>query len=308
MKNYKFSKIKVNELARITNSSSALISRYFKSNNEERLTKVNHRVIGISSEAAHDYLYKAGFEYFFKPSITLFANLCGGVGKTSGVINLSSSIRRITNKNIPIILIDGDSQASLTNTIIGQEAEDDEPILVDYIEGKAKLSDIIIEISDNVWLIKSNLNQAWIEKILIKPKDIRDLIYKLYTDIFNTFGENTKIFQDHTPQLSNLFASSVSALYKLPSNIIKSVLIPMRSDSVAINGANYIIREIEEICDTFNHSYNKINIHCYFSNIDRRFSTTSESLDLIKKKPKVMSHLCSPMIRTCNDITKIHNG
>ena len=304
MSNYKFSEIKINEIARLTGTSSALVSRYFKVKNENRVTKINQRIVGVSSDAAEDYLKNADFKYFYVPSITLFANLCGGVGKTSGVSNLSASIRRIMNIRTPIILIDGDSQASLTNMLFGKEAEDEDALLVDYLEGKAKLEDIVTELHNNVWVMKSNLNQAWIEKVLVKPREIKEGMLKLYQEVFSKFGDDAKIFQDHTPQLSNLFASSVSALFCLPHKIKKSILIPMRSDSVAINGANYIIKEIEDVCETFTKDYKSIDIHCYFSNVDRRLSTTPEALELIKKKPKVMKHLASPIIRTCNDVTK----
>lgn len=304
MDGYNFSQIKINEIARLTGTSTALISRHFKNQNDDKVTRVNQRVIGITPEAAQEYLSQSKLSYFYLPSITLFANLCGGVGKTSGVANLSASLRRIVNRETPIILIDGDSQASLTGMIFGKEAEDEDTILVDYLEGKAKLDDIITELHDNVWIMRSNLNQAWIEKVLVKPKEIKEGMLNLYKDIFQKFGQQTKIFQDHTPQLSNLFASSVSALFHLPNTIKKSILIPMRSDSVAINGANYIIKEIEDVCETFSRDYDSIGIHCYFSNVDRRFSTTSEALELIKKKPRVMRHLASPIIRTCADITK----
>jgi hypothetical protein len=188
MDEYKFSQIKINEIARLTGSSAALVSRYFKNQKEDRVTRINQRIVGVKADAAQDYLKNAGLNYFYTPSITLFANLCGGVGKTSGVANLSASLRRIVNNNTPIILIDGDSQASLTGMIFGKEANDDETILVDYLEGKATLDDIVTPLHDNVWIMRSNLNQAWIEKILVKPKEIKEGILNLYNDIFSKFG------------------------------------------------------------------------------------------------------------------------
>ena len=78
----------------------------------------------------------------------------------------------------------------------------------------------------------------------------------------------------------------------------------MRSDNVAINGANYIIREIKDLCDTFNHTYEDINIHCYFSNVDRRVKTTKRAIESVKLKGDVYRHLISPMIRTCSKVTQ----
>jgi len=301
---FKFSEIKINEIARITGTSTPLISRNLKQKEENRVTRINNRIIGVSPEAAQDYFTQAGLGYLYMPSVTLFANLCGGVGKTSGIINLSSSIRRITDRNTAIVLIDGDSQASLTGTIFGDAASDDSLLLVDYLEERATLDDIITELEDNVWIIKSNLNQAWIEKVLSKPRIVKEGMLRLYNQIFQKLGKSAKIFQDHSPQLSSLFVSSVCALYQLKLNVKRSVLIPMRSDSVAITGAGYILKEIDDVIATFSFNYDYIDIHAYFSNVDRRYSTTSEALELVKNKPNVMKHLSSPIIRTCTDITK----
>ena len=84
MDSYNFSQIKINEIARLTGTSTALISRHFKNQNDNKVTRVNQRVIGITPEAAQEYLSQSKLSYFYSPSITLFANLCGGVGKTSG--------------------------------------------------------------------------------------------------------------------------------------------------------------------------------------------------------------------------------
>ena len=304
MGTYIYSFLKPYEAARLSGKSIDHVKNYFKDNN--KIKKINSKIIEINPESAEDYFKSAGLDSIYKPSISLFANLCGGVGKTSGVSNVSAAVRRIVGRDTPVILIDGDSQASLTNVIFGREADEDQDILLDFFEKRSvKIDDILTEINDNVWVIKSNLNQIWIDKCLVKPKHIKKGMLTLYEDIFKKFeGKNVKIFQDHTPQLSNLFASSVSALYSLPSGINKSVLIPMRSDNVAINGANYIIKEIRDLCDTFNHSYEDVNICCYFSNIDKRVKTTKIAIESLKEKGDVYRHVISPMIRTCSKVTQ----
>jgi hypothetical protein len=209
------SPIKISEVARITTTSVPLISRHFKEFKEPLVKRANNRIVGISSEAAEEYFTASGMSYFYQPAVMLSANLCGGIGKTTSIYNLGVCLRRITSVNHPIVYIDGDSQGSFTSIVFGQPAEDNESILLDFIEGKVKIDDILTEINDNIWFVKSNLNQVWIEKTLSKPQEIKKGMLKFCECLFNKFGSRLHIFQDHTPQLSNLFASSICALNQL---------------------------------------------------------------------------------------------
>jgi cellulose biosynthesis protein BcsQ len=298
------SQIKVSEIAKITDTSLPLISRYFKKYDDSKLvTRINNRIAGISPEAVEEYFKSVGLTYFYRPAIFLSANLCGGVGKTTSILNLGACLRRITDRNTPIVYVDGDSQGSFTSAVFGKPADDNEPILIDFLEGKAAINDVLIEVKDNIWFVKSNLNQSWIDKVLSKPQEIKKGMLRFYEEIFAKFGNNTKIFQDHTPQLSNLFASSVCALNQLDSSILKGVLIPIRSDKFAIQGADYILKEIAELTETFSLS-SSIDIHCFFSSIDKRVSTTAEALRITSSKENIVEHLSSVVIRYCSEIPK----
>ena len=297
--------VKIRDIAQLSNTSLPLISRNLKKYNDTEVTKINNRIVGISPEAAEKYLKSIGIDSFYKPAILLSANLCGGVGKTTSIHNLGACLRRITNRKTPIVYIDGDSQGSFTSTIFGKPAEDKEPILIDFLDGKASIEDILVKVNDdNIWFIKSNLNQAWIDRVLKKPQDIKNGMLNLYNKIFEALGTDAKIFQDHTPQISALFASSVCALNQLPKNVLKSIIIPIRSDAFAIQGAEYILKEISELHDTFGSS-NDIDIHCFFSNIDKRTkSTTTDALRLASSKEQIQKHLSSVAIRYCSEVPK----
>lgn len=297
------SQIKISELSRLSEINKPLISRYFKEYPDDLVTRVNQRIIGLSPEATTEFLLEQGKDYFSKGAIILVANLCGGVGKTSGTYSLAASARRLHARKDPIVLVDNDSQASLSKSVWGSPASDDELILIDFLEGKAEIHQILTEIGNNVWLIKSNLNQAYIDKILSKPSDIKKAMVNFYQSIFKVLGPTTKIFQDHTPQLSTIFASSVCAISQLDSDLLRAVLIPMRSDDYAIDGAEKILNEITELQDTFSLK-DDIDIHCYFSSIDRRISTTSEAIKGAKKKEAIINHLCPVVIRYCSEIPK----
>ena len=167
------SEIKITELQRYVNLSKPAISKYFKSL-EDGTTYTNNRLVGVSPEAVVKFLKKQGIYKFDRPSITLSANLCGGVGKTSSVYSLSAALRRVSSrKTDPIVLIDGDSQASFTHIVCGKRADDNELILIDDIENKASINDILHDIGKNVYFVKSNLNSAFLDKTLNKPADIK---------------------------------------------------------------------------------------------------------------------------------------
>ncbi len=295
--------MKVSELARLSDINKTAISRYFKNATENEVDRHNNRITGISPEAVSKFLIEHGINYFNRGGVILSANLCGGVGKTSGMHSLSACSRRIIDRTEPVVIVDTDSQGSFTASIFGSPAEVNEPILIDFLEGKAKIEDILTNIGNNTWFIKSNLNQAYIDKILSKPVDIKKGVLHFYQEIFKYLGKNTKIFQDHTPQLSSIFASSVCALSQLDKTLLKAVIIPMRSDNYAINGAEKILNEIEELQETFNLEKN-IDIHCFFSSIDRRVSTTSEAIKSARKKEKIIQYLSPVVIRYCAEIPK----
>lgn len=301
---FDISEIKIAELENYVGMTKAAISKHFKSSNQGTISS-NNRIVGLDPDSvAHFLLLKSDFN-FSRPAITAIANLCGGVGKTSTVTNLAAAISRVTSReNEPVIIVDTDSQGSLSFLITGKRARNDEPILIDYIEGKSTLSDIITPIGHNVFLIKSNLNSAFLDKTLSRPADIKNVMLKFYKEVFQLLGEKTKIFQDHTPQLSNLFASTICGMQQLSADILCNVLIPLRSDDFALQGGKYIIGEIDEIEDTYSFHRDNIRKNCFFSSLDRRISTTSKALQKAMSDDVISKYIAPVVIRYCAELPK----
>lgn len=295
--------LKVSEVAKICKTTTYNVSRNFSKTTDGLIERRKGRITGISPNAVEEYFKQHGLQFFYKPSIILSANLCGGVGKTSTIFNMGCFMRKIVNLETPILFIDCDSQASLTSLVSGEPALDTEPTLVDYLEKKVPLEIILHECSNNIWIIKANLNLSWADRVLSKPNLLKNSFYTMYKEIFKRLGAKTMIFQDHTPQLSTLFASSVCALHQFDDSYLKSVVIPIRSDKFAIQGGDYIVKELKEIRDTF--SFNDdISIHCFFSSIDNRISTTAEATKLAKQKENILINLSPMVIRYCAEIPK----
>lgn len=176
----------------------------------------------------------------------------GGVGKTSATISLAYSARRITSRKTPIILIDADSQSSLTTQLIKEVGEH---ALIDYFEGKVSIKDLIKPLggSDNIYLIPSNLNNIYLDKALSKPSLIKSAMKKLFDDIFDHFKKEgsdvAKIFVDFPPQLSSIFSSAVLGIAQYSNDVTKVLAIPLRADNFGVRGAEITISEVDELLE-----------------------------------------------------------
>jgi cellulose biosynthesis protein BcsQ len=298
----KLKPVRLSEIAELADRRRDAVSKFFKNCADDLVVKAGMRVVGVQPEAATDYLYFCGYQDFLKPSITLSANLCGGVGKTTGIYNVGVSMRRLVTRDIPIVYVDCDSQGSFTSIVFGQRAAEEDPILLDYFDKKASIKELLAPLPDNCWFVKSNLRQALIDKYT-RPSEIKSKMLEFYRDIFKHLGQNAKIFQDHTPQLSGVFASSVCALHQLGDDVLKNVIIPIRADDFAIQGGRFIIQEMEDMRETFGFS-NNLPVTCFFSNIDKRISTTAEAVKVAQDNPTVAAKLSEYSIRYCAEIPK----
>jgi MinD-like ATPase involved in chromosome partitioning or flagellar assembly len=300
---FQICEVKISEIAKITGHDKSIISRYFKNHTEKEVTRVNKRIVGIKPDAAYQYLKDANFNYFDKGAVILLANICGGVGKTTGTNNITAGLRRIIPIDDPLICIDGDPQSSCTKHILGDYAPDNALLLIDFLEGRATLDDILMPMDNNIWFLRSNLNQASIERVLSKPQDIKNCMLHFYEEIFKRFGDKAKIIQDHNPSLNSVLISSFCAVHQLNPSILRALLIPMRSDEYAINGARNVLRELKALKDTFRLD-SEIDIHCYFSAIDNRISTMASVLEKVNKDEHIIKHFSDVAIRFSDEVHK----
>ena len=172
------------ELSRIAQINKTTLNRILQKE-QDQLSVINNRIRGISPELVEEIL-KEKHPHLYNSSIILTNTTTGGVGKTSATISLAYSARRITSRKTPIILIDADSQSSLTTQLTKEVGE---YALIDYFEGKVTIKDLIKPVSgtDNIYLIPSNLNNIYLDKALAKPSAIKSSMKKLFDDIFENF-------------------------------------------------------------------------------------------------------------------------
>jgi cellulose biosynthesis protein BcsQ len=293
------------ELSRIAQINKSTLNRILQKEHEH-VSMINSRIRGISPELVEDILKKK-HPQIYKSSIILTNTTTGGVGKTSATISLAYSARRITSRKTPIVLIDADSQSSLTTQLIkevGQHA------LIDYFEGKISVKELIRPVggADNIYLIPSNLNNIYLDKTLSKPSMVKSAMKKLFDDIFEHFknagSDEVKIFVDFPPQLSSIFSSAVLGIAQYPNEITKVLAIPLRADNFGVRGAEITISEVDELLETFSIPKSAISITTFFSSMDRRVKTTADIFKLVMANQELSQYLNPTVIRYSSELTK----
>ena len=90
----------------------------------------------------------------------------------------------------------------------------------------------------------------------------------------------------------------------MSDDVLCNVLIPIRSDDFAIQGGKYIIDEITELQETYSFNTNKVKVHCFFSSLDRRISSSADALKKAMSDDVLNNYLCPVVIRYSAEIPK----
>lgn len=297
------SEVKVSELVDITGLTASAISKRLRKVDQGLVTAGN-RIVGIKPDAVESLL--AGEEKLsglYDSFITVVGTNVGGVGKTSATVSLAAASRRLISKKKAVVIIDADSQASSTEQIIG-DVPDNIPILKDYIDKKCTLDDLLFPIGepeDNFWIIRSNLDNVYLDRCFSSAQMVRDSIRRLFESIFSRFGEGTKILLDLPPQLSAVSQSACCALAMLPQRSV--YLIPMRTDRVSIKGAKICLNEIKSTTASYK-GVDHINALCFLSSYDARLKVSVETMRIMLEDDVLKNHICNAVIRYSSEVTK----
>lgn len=295
-----FSRLKIHELERISGVAKSNVNRAVK---HESVVRSGPIIVGIEPETVEGFMLKRKQEKLYRQGVYVLTSQVGGTAKTSATISLAMAYRRLAKLERPIVLMDTDPQGSLTLQLTGSVACD-APVLKDYFEGTTKIEDILTPLGEGVYLIKSSLDNLYLDRKLNEPKLIKAAGKKLIEDIFKALGTETKIFIDTPPQLSSLTQSIYVHLASLPDTIDKKVLIPVRCDSFSIQGARIAVTEARTALETFNLNKNGFDIHVFMTNYDQRVKVSIESMRTILED-ELLKELLSPIyIRFSTEISK----
>jgi cellulose biosynthesis protein BcsQ len=307
---FEISPVKVQELARISGVSQPVISRKFKEDQSGAIKNDNNRITGINSNAIEEYLVNRNQGHIYRGGAYLCSNLCGGTSKSSSCLSLGAAFRRIADpKKSPIIWCDYDGQFSLTSVLTGNAIPDSKPILLNYFENKAKLEDILTPVGnpdDNMWLIGSNLNNVFLEKLNSTPQAIRGNMRRLLDDLFNKFGERAKIFFDAPPQLSSTTSSLICAFSETQKKYDTRLLIPLRSDRFSYNGARLTIQEKNSILEAFN--LPDFETIVFLSSFDKRLKISVDVFKQLLEDPILKDFVSPVVVRYSSEVIKAHSA
>jgi chromosome partitioning protein len=170
--------------------------------------------------------------------IIAFANQKGGVAKTTSTHNIGVALAQ---KGKKVLLIDLDSQASLTIST-GIEPLDVEQNIINVLDkGKCDIRECIQKINDNLHIITSTIDLASLEMEMLSRASREKILDRALEPIK---GEYDFILLDCPPQLSILTINALSCA--------DGVIIPCKTDYLSYRGIEQLMETIAEVKELIN--------------------------------------------------------
>lgn len=299
------------ELTRLeAGKSKSALSRNLKG--QRGVIEHQNRITGVTSEAL-SILWRDQHPELFKPSFLVGANLCGGSHKSSIVLGLAAASYRITGGEfgIPHVIVDGDSQASSTINLLGETIkQENQSVLVDYLEGRCSITDVLREVpsAPNLWVVPSSLDNIYLDRALQKPADLKMKMNAFFKALEGYFKRKISIFVDTPPALSGVFSSTILALTQA-DGVDKNLVIPVRPDLTSIRGSRFIIDEVNSILSTFSIPIESLKIEVVLSGLDRRQPTlASNAMKSLMSTTELHSKVSPIVLRFSSEVAKAWNN
>lgn len=165
--------------------------------------------------------------------IIAFANQKGGVAKTTSTFNVGSSLAA---RGYRVLMIDLDSQASLTISA-GLEPYECERSIVNVLQKeKSNVEDAIVSLSLNLDILPSRLELAQLEMEMIGRSMRETILNRALTSVKDKYDY---ILIDCPPQLAILTINALSCC--------DEVIIPVKTDYLAYRGVELLVETIEGV-------------------------------------------------------------
>lgn len=214
------------------------VYKYLKTNNIDlQVTKSRRK--RIPPIGVRKILLDKGFEY---PTLnTSFQIVKGGAGKTSLSYGLGT---RASLLGARVLLVDLDKQGNLTRSF--KIDARDNPVFLNILRDKKSIESAIIELSDTLHILPSNLNNSRLDLELTQSNfDLRSLIRDELKPIRDRYD---LVIMDCPPDINKITVAATCS-----SDL---VIIPMNPDPYAIDGIDFTINELKTLQKKFKLSLN----------------------------------------------------
>lgn len=209
------------------------VYKYLKTNNIDlQVTKSKRKKIPPSG--VRKILIDKGFKY---PSLNIsFQIVKGGAGKTSLSYGLGT---RASLFGCKVLLVDLDKQGNLTRSFKMDARE--RPVFLNVIRDKEKIDNAIVELSENLHILPSNLNNSRLDLELTQSNfDLGSLINDELKPIRDRYD---LVIFDCPPDINKITLAATCA-----SDII---IIPMNPEPYAIDGVDFTLNELKILKNKF---------------------------------------------------------
>lgn len=248
--------ITMRDLAKLIRCSAQALHKIIKENNVPTLFIGNK--LYVTPKGTREILTKRGFKYHSQ--IIVIEMLKGGVGKTSTAINLAI---RANHYGARVLCVDLDQQANLSFGF--NHLNEGNRVWLDIVEGTVDIEETIINVSEYLDLIPSNLNNSILDKELTNGKrHIGKAVSQYLEKIKNNYD---LIIIDTGP---NLGATNMAA-----ACAANTALLPVNPDKFSFLGLEKTIDELKLISDEFGTS---ADLKILFTKFDGREVSSHELL------------------------------
>lgn len=209
------------------------VYKALKSHNIQTETTNNRRKL-IPSNGVKKLFEDRGFKYP-KTNIS-FQIVKGGTGKTSLSFSLAL---RANHYGARILAIDLDQQGNLTRSF-NVEARD-KPVWLNLFRDNIPVKDSVVEISENLHFIPSNLNNSRLDVELTQSAaNLKDMIRDIISPIRNQYD---LVIIDCPPAINKINTAVTCA-----SDV---VIVPVNPEPYAMDGLDFTLAELNRIKKDF---------------------------------------------------------
>lgn len=204
--------------------------------------------------------------------IIAFANQKGGVAKTTSTYNVGVSLAKRGKKTL---IIDLDSQASLTISAGLEPFDYDNSIVAVLKKERSRVEDSITPLTENLDIITSRLELAQLEMELIGRSMRETILRRALASVKNKYDF---ILIDCPPQLSIMTINALACC--------DGVIVPVKTDYLAYRGVELLMETIGDMKALINPDLEVMGVIATL--YEKRSADDNDILDALQKNYNVI--------------------